>query len=150
MAGFLSGLFGKAVGGDAVKGALEGGRDLVGGIAKDIREAVTGEGHNLDMKKLDVQVAEIDKALALAQAEVTKAEAQGNPFQRSWRPGLAWMIIIALGLQYAIYPLALWICTWADVPPPPVPTVDVKDLWPIILGLIGYRTIEKARGVAGG
>lgn len=119
--------------GDTIKGVAEG----IGTVAGDLRDAITGEDN-----KLKVQEAH-DKMLAGLQ-RISELEVQGNWFQRSWRPALAWVIIISLFVQYPVYLLASWICEWSGLPLPPAPdAVNVKDLWPIILGLIGYRTVEK-------
>jgi len=119
--------------GDTIRGVAEG----VGNLAGDLRDAVTGEEN-----KLKAQQAhdEILKGLQ----KISELEVQGNWFQRSWRPALAWVIIISLLIQYPVYLLASWVCEWVGAALPPAPdAVNVKDLWPIILGLIGYRTIEK-------
>lgn len=147
MAGIGTKIFGTATAatGEGVKATLSG----IGGLATDIREAITGEDHDIDIKSLEYKFTALDNELAKAQAEITKAEAQGNTFQRSWRPGLAWIIVLVIGFQYLVYPLAVWFSTWFSLNIPPAPEFDAKELWPIILGLIGYRTIEKARGVQG-
>ena len=130
--------------GDTIKGVAEG----VGTVAKDLRESITGEGHKLSMEEVKAKVTESYDQIILGLQEISKLEVQGNWFQRSWRPGLAWVIIIAIAIQYPVYLLANWICEWAGVPlPPPPDAVSAKDLWPIILGLIGYRTIEKSTGL---
>jgi hypothetical protein len=121
--------------GDTVKGIAEG----LGSLAGDLRDSITGEENK---RKVQQAHDEILKGLQ----RISELEVQGNVFQRSWRPALAWTIILALFVQYPVYMVASWVCEWAGWPLPPAPdAVDVKDLWPIILGLIGYRTIEKSQ-----
>lgn len=134
----LGSLFG---GGDTIKGVIEG----AGSLATDIREAVTGEGVELKKEELVGKANELETTLMTAVQQVNLAEAtQGNWFQRSWRPGLAWIIISVIGAQYLLYPVLTWLAVWAGWNMPPAPALEASDLWPIILGLIGYRSFEKA------
>lgn len=126
--------------GDTVSGVLSG----AGELAKDIRETITGEGVELDHAQLVQEANELETQLMLAAQKTAEAEARhGNWFQRSWRPGLAWSIIAVITLQYLVFPIMTWIAVWSGSPMPPPPTLVAADLWPIILGLIGYRTFEK-------
>jgi len=126
--------------GDTISGVLVG----AGELAKGIRETITGEGVELQHAELVQASNELEAKLMLASQSTAKTEAQhGNWFQRSWRPGLAWAIILVLMLQYLLFPVLTWIATWAEIAMPPTPAMNVKDLWPIILGLIGYRSFEK-------
>jgi hypothetical protein len=128
------GLFGKLLGGDTVRGALQGAGDLAG----DIRDAVTGEGNKARMRELEAN-------LQRAQVELTKMEAQhASLFVAGWRPALGWCIVASIAYTYLVRPLVVGI---AGIE---LPTVETQALWPILvgmLGLAGYRTVEKARGV---
>ncbi len=137
----ILGLF--APSGDTIRGTLEG----AGSLAKDIRESITGEGVKLKQEELRVKVMALQQAIDIALVDVTKVEAKGNWFQRSWRPGLAWVIIGVIFVQYLLYPVLSWVWAWRGFPEIPAPTLAAADLWPIILGLIGYRSYEKQRGV---
>lgn len=128
------GLFDKLIGGDTARGLLDGAGDL----AKDVREAVTGEGNKYKLR-------EIEAALQQAQIELTKAEAQhASIFVAGWRPALGWCIVLSIAYTYLVRPLIVGI---AGID---LPAVETQALWPILvgmLGLAGYRTVEKARGV---
>ena len=125
--------------GDTIKGVAEG----LGTAAKDLRESITGEGHELSMEELKVHSLEMSDKVLMGLQSISAIEAQGNWFQRSWRPGLAWCIIGVIFVQYLLYPVLSWAWVWAEKGTIPAPQIDAADLWPIILGLIGYRTIEK-------
>ena len=124
--------------GYTIRGALEG----AGTLAKEIRESVTGEGAKLESSALENKALELANSVYLAIIKVTAIEAQGNWFQRSWRPGLAWVIILVIFVQYLLHP----ILAWAN-PEIAAPALKAAELWPIIMALIGYRTYEKQKGL---
>jgi len=125
-------------GGDTIKGAIEG----AGTLAKDIRESITGEGAEIELEELRVKSLELANAVDLAIVNVTALEAQGNWLQRSWRPLLAYCIIGVIFVQYLLHPVLAWI-----KPDILAPVLNSAELWPIILGLIGYRSYEKTKNL---
>ena len=121
-------------GGDTIKGALEG----AGELAKDIREAVTGVNPELLMKAQD-----LEDRMVTAQAEINKIEAASpSLFVSGWRPGLAWVCVLAMAYNYLIRP---FLTIWFEIP-----AIEVGELYPLIIALLGlgvYRTFEKAKNV---
>jgi hypothetical protein len=130
------GLFGNLFSGqDTVRGAIEG----AGTLAGDIRDAITGEENKLKARELEQQ-------LQLAQVELNKAESNSGRFFALWRPALGWVIVLSIAYTYLVRPLIMGI---AGID---MPSVETAALWPILLGMLGlagYRTIEKANGTQG-
>lgn len=130
--GLLKGLFS---GGDTIKGALEG----AGSLAKDVREAITGENPELIAK-----AQEVEAQIMTAQAEINKIEAASPDwFSRAWRPALAWVGVLGFAFHYLAFP-------FLSVKIPALPDIAVDELYPLLIALLGlgvYRTTEKIKGV---
>lgn len=96
---------------------------------------------------LRADLMSIDKA----QIDVNKAEAEtGSLFIGGWRPGIGWVCAAAVAYTYLVVPIAVWIGFLVGKPIPKPPTLDA-NLWELMfamLGLGGFRTIEKLKGVA--
>lgn len=126
--------------------------EAVGKVADDL---ITTDKERLE---LELRGREIDQRTDLAQMEVNKQEAaHASVFVSGWRPAIGWIGAAALAYQFLLYPLLLWIWTWAQgagyipasLQPPPV--IKADELWVIltgILGIAGMRTYEKNKGVA--
>jgi hypothetical protein len=83
----------------------------------------------------------------LAQIELNKAEANGNWFQRGWRPATGWVCVLGFAMNFLIAPLGTFIAGLAgsDVI---LPTVDLSTMMPVLLGMLGLgslRTVEKIK-----
>lgn len=74
-----------------------------------------------------------------------------------WRPAIGWIGAAALGYQFLLYPLLVWV--WSllqargvvpgDLQPPPM--LDTSALWVVLsgmLGIAGLRSVEKVKRVA--
>lgn len=145
----LSGLFK-----DGVKGLAEG----IGGAAKDIRAAITGkevltaeERLTILQKTSEIELAamDADKAIALAQAEINKIDAQsGSVFRGGWRPAIGWICAAGLLYEYLLWPFFNWgSANWKWITPP---HLDMATMMPLLLGLLGIagmRTFEKVKGL---
>jgi len=125
---------------------LKGGGDL----AVKIRQAITGQDPEGDLKKLQ---AELDAAQAsdAAQGAVNLEEAKSSSlFVSGWRPAVGWACTIGLVWDVLVHPMAAWACAvWA--PSITVPTIDTSVIVPMLMGLLGLgtmRTVEKIKGVA--
>ena len=126
--------------------------DSVGKIASDL---VTTDKERLE---LELRAKELDQAIDLAQIEVNKAEARHQSiFVAGARPAILWVGAVALAWTYIAHPMLVWL--WAFLQSQnyipsglqPPPTLGSETLWVIIsgiLGLGGYRTFEKSKGVA--
>lgn len=89
--------------------------------------------------------------LAQNQADINKIEAASeDAFTSRWRPFIGWVCGVSLAYTYVLYPFLLWgMALWApDVKPPPRGTDDIlMELLFALLGLGGFRTFEKIKGV---
>lgn len=145
--GVLSGIFS---GGDTIKGALEG----AGGLARDIRTAVTGDADPEKLAEIEQRAQDLEAQAAQAQVELNKAEASsGSLFVAGWRPALGWTFAAIVGLHYLARPVAEWILQAAGhTDLLPLPSFDLTAIWPVLVGMLGFgglRTVEKIRNVHG-
>lgn len=100
------------------------------------------------------QLAELQTMadLAKAQLEVNQAEAASDgAFKGGWRPAIGYVLAACLAYQFLLNPLLIWFCAlWAPHVTPPVIGLD-DNLWELMfgmLGLAGWRTIEKVKGAS--
>ena len=81
----------------------------------------------------------------MAQIEVNKAEAEhSNWFVSGWRPGAGWVCVAAMANNFLIMP-------YAQAAGIDVPTLELGEMMPVLLGMLGLggmRTFEKRAGVA--
>jgi len=123
----------------------------LGGLAKDIRTAITG----IDPQKqaeIELKLVEMENAAMLSQVEVNKIEAASqSKFVSWWRPAIGWVCGMALVLTYLLLPLTSWVLQLIGKPIT-LFKVDMSELYPLLialLGLGGLRTWEKVKGVQG-
>ena len=126
--------------------------DSIGNLIKDIREAITGKGIEDPNKKAEIEykLAQLEFALKQGQLEVNKAEAQNpNWFVAGWRPAIGWTGALALSYQFVVQPLLTWGAHLYGVnaSPPQLDTGMLFNLILAMLGLGGFRTFEKLKGV---
>lgn len=145
--GLLSGLLGGAAGGAAgsiIKDTASG----IGGLAKDIRTAITGIDPAAQAE-IEKATLAMEQAVLQAQADINKIEAgSASMFVAGWRPFLGWLFGCIMALHYAIRPIAQWIVTAAGSPVM-LPDFDLTAIWPVLIGLLGLgtlRTVEKIQG----
>jgi hypothetical protein len=147
-------------GGAAVGETVKGVGSAIGGLARDLRAAFTGQ--EVISEETKIKLAEIadrleqrEKDLALAQVDVNKLEAQNpNLFVSGWRPFIGWVCGVSLACYFIPkYLLAaiFWIrASWAAqvLVAYPVDGVDLLQLVLAMLGMATLRTIEKHGSVA--
>lgn len=101
--------------------------------------------------RLEMEKALLDAATKgqLGQLEINKIEASGNWFQRSWRPGVAWICVVAMGFHFIVAPVVNWIgLLTGNVLP--LPEFDMDALLYVLGSLLGIgalRTYEKKSGL---
>jgi hypothetical protein len=119
---------------------LGSGTKGIGGLAKDIREAIKGK--ELDPNK----TLEIAGKLAEVQTKINEAEASHRTvFVAGWRPFIGW--VCGLGLLYAVFiePLLRFVFTvngW-EIEFPSIDTTITMQVLFGMLGLVGARSYEK-------
>lgn len=93
-----------------------------------------------------------DLELLIGQLEINKAEAAHKSlFVAGWRPAVGWICAVSLGYNYVLYPVMQFGVALAMPEPPVLPAVDLAGMMPVLLGMLGlagYRTIEKRSNVA--
>lgn len=129
--------------GEGVKLAL----DSVGGLAKNIRTAITG----VDTEKqaeLDKIFAELDDKIVAGQQALNMIAAQGQSlFQSGWRPAAGWLSVFGLAYSTMGWPLLAWLSKIAGIAEPPV--IDTGILITLLVQMIGLgalRTYERQIG----
>jgi hypothetical protein len=89
---------------------------------------------------------EAQNSLQIAQTDINKMEAQSSRFWVSgWRPFIGWIGGGVIAYTYVLRPLIVAIFKTE------VPEVNMNELWPVILGILGLggmRSYEKVKGVA--
>lgn len=92
------------------------------------------------------------KALNLAQIEVNQNDASSpRAFQANARPSILWVCAMALAWDTVVRPMATMAWVMAGHAAPVLPTLSTDQLYGLLtglLGLSGYRTFEKVKGVA--
>ena len=103
--------------------------------------------------KSEQERQQLASALAIVQGQLdaNKVEAASpSVWTSGWRPGVGWICVAALGMQYVARPLISWIAAVSGHPLPVLPGID-DNLWQLLVGLLGLgglRTFEKVSGVA--
>lgn len=118
----------------------------LGGLAKDIRSAITGKAVLDPTKEAELEQAAlaIEAQVATAQAAIDAAEVAKGGFAGNWRPALGWIMVLAFGFKFLVYPTLTYFKLSA-------PVIDTSEMIPLLigmLGLVGARSYEKAKGVA--
>lgn len=123
--------------------------DILGAPVKAIVDKFVPDAKD----KLDAQ-GQLFQLLAshdLAQMEVNKQEAAHKSlFVAGWRPFIGWTCGIGLFWATIGQNVMQWACAiwWPDIHPPDVDTAMLMPILTGMLGIGGYRTIEKIKGVA--
>ncbi len=131
-----------------VAGIIEAVGGVIGDLVTTDKERLTAE----------LELAKVDASLLTGQMEVNKAEAaHASVFVAGWRPACGWIGAAAMGYQFLVYPMLVWLWAlmqargWVSAELKPPPMLDTDALWVILtgmLGIAGAHTFEKVRGVA--
>ena len=122
-------------------------------LGSEIVTRIWPDASEADKAKLSLALAQLQAASesAKTQAGVNQAEAASSSlFVSGWRPGMGWICVAALGYQFIVYPLLLWLTVWFPDIHAPQPIVS-DLLWELMfgmLGLAGLRSWEKTKGAA--
>jgi len=141
--GLINGI---TIDGNLIGSALSG----IGNLAKDIRQAITGELNAEQKAAIETKLLEIENQGLMAQIEVNKIEA-GNTstFVSGWRPGAGWVCVLGLFYTFLLQPMFAWIALLYQAAVPPI--IDTGLLIQLLfgmLGLAGIRAWEKTKDVA--
>jgi hypothetical protein len=100
--------------------------------------------------QLEAAAAEADGKFVEAQSKVIVAEAEGNVFQRSWRPLLMYFLMLIVFWHVFLLPfVAMW--AGSDLNSLVGLNAMPDEVWYLLIvgmgGYIGARTLEKIKGV---
>jgi hypothetical protein len=90
-------------------------------------------------------------AQAAQQTEINKIEAgHASIFVAGWRPYIGWVCGMAIAWAFLVAPMLSWLLPLTGVVEavPPLQTEFLLELVFAMLGLGGFRTFEKLKGVA--
>lgn len=127
----------------------------IGLIEKIIPDPAAKAAAQLEVLKLQ-QTGELaalaaDSNIAQAQIEVNKVEAASSSFFVSgWRPAVGWVCVSAYAAKFIGGP-ALFVAAQFTSHVIVLPPIDFSEMLPILgamLGIGGFRTYEKIKGVA--
>ena len=119
-----------------------------------IPDKAAAEAAKLEMQRQyvagDLEALHADVELAKAQITVNAQEAQhGSLFVAGWRPAVGWVCVAGFAFNFVLRPLLAWYSGIVAIPVPP--SLDTGDMMTLLMGLLGlggYRTYEKMRGVS--
>lgn len=141
--GLLSDLSSGAVGG------LLGG---IGTLAKDIRQAVTGELPAEKSAEIQQKLLELENQAAAAQNAINLEEAKSERlFVSGWRPFCGWVGGAALAYAAIIEPLMSWTAKVYFNYGGAFPTIDTTITMQVLFGLLGlgaFRSFDKKQAPA--
>jgi hypothetical protein len=124
----------------------------IGGLAGQIRSAITGDISPEAKAKLMQAAQDAEAAQDAAQSEIDKAEAVSpSLFVAGWRPAIGWVCAIGLTFQFLVRPLAqMFIGIFGGTYV--IPPLEDNTLFTMAFSMLGLgtmRTVEKAKNVQG-
>lgn len=125
---------------------------LLDRILPDPKAAADAKLKVLEMAQAgELKALEADTSLALAQAEINKAEAaNGSLFVAGWRPAVGWACALAFAFKFIGGPSA-FILAQLIGHPITLPVFDFTEMSTILMGMLGLgamRSVEKIKGKA--
>jgi hypothetical protein len=119
----------------------------VGQLAKDIREAITGELSPEKQADILSKAQELEAAAAQAQTTINLEEAKSDSlFKSGWRPACGWLGVMGLMYTFFVQPLLAWASlNFEWIAPPTIDSTVLLNLLFAILGLGAYRSYEKVK-----
>lgn len=124
---------------------------LIDKLIPDKQAAAAAKLKLLEMEQAG-ELAHLNAEVSLAkgQTDINAVEAaSASVFVSGWRPAVGWVCVLALASNFLAVPLLAWLSPVWSIPPPP--RLDVAELFPILMGMLGLgsmRTYEKLKGVA--
>ena len=135
---------------ELVAGGAQGAFTGIGSLAKDLREAITGEIPPEKKAEIESKLVELEFAARKAQSDINIVEAQSpRLFVSGWRPFIGWVCGAALLYTFIFYPFLEWVVKFygLNINPPDIRIDALMELIIAMLGLGGLRTYEKLKGV---
>jgi len=102
--------------------------------------------------EIETMLVGLQGQLQNGQIEINKMEAAHKSiFVAGWRPAIGWVCALALGYHFVGYDIGAWIVTvggWDIILPKLGGTESLMELVLAMLGLAGFRTFEKFKGIS--
>ncbi len=102
--------------------------------------------------KAKLELLKLEQEGAFRQLEVNAKEAENSSvFVAGWRPFIGWVCGSIFAYSYLIQPLMTFIIVISGHPHVQIPKLDLGDIMPVLLGMLGLgglRSFEKVKGVA--
>jgi hypothetical protein len=122
----------------------------IGNLAIKIREAITGKVSPEKEAEILQHISDLEHQANMAQTKINEIEAASpNLFVSGARPAAMWICVIGFAYSFLIQPFLAWASfNFGWVAPPIIDATILINLLLAMLGLGGFRTWEKIRGVA--
>lgn len=89
-----------------------------------------------------------DIASVTGQLDIDKNEAASSAvFVAGWRPFIGWICGVALLTDFVVRPFVMWGCSLMKWPTD-FPTLDMTELMPLVLGMLGMTAAHAWQDVA--
>lgn len=132
---------------DISSGAVGGLLGGIGTLAKDIRQAITGDLPAEKQAEIQQKLAELEAQAMNAQAQINLEEAKSeNLFVSGWRPFIGWTGGICLGYCAIVDPLMRFIAKVGFAYTGEFPIIDTNLTMQVLVGILGlgaYRSYDK-------
>lgn len=132
--------------GQVANGAVGGLLGGIGTLAKDIRQAITGDLPAEKVAEIQQKIMEIELSAQAGQMQINLEEARNEHlFVSGWRPFVGWVGGMSLAYAAMIHPFLIWgagVCGITAVFPPLDTTITMQVLFGI-LGLGAFRSYDK-------
>jgi hypothetical protein len=122
-------------------------KDIVGEVVVDKDKRIE---INYKLQELEDKASERLHGELMAQAEINKTEAQHESiFVAGWRPFIGWVSGFGVGWTFVASPIMEWVSRLNGFTGkmPELETGQLMALVTAMLGVAGYRTFEKVKGV---
>ena len=134
--------------GSIANGAVGGLLGGIGTLAKDIRQAITGDLPAEKQAEIDVKLLELENQALLAQTKINEIEAASeHVFVAGWRPFCGWVGGVSLAYAAIIEPFMTW-CATAYGLQVTFPALDTTITMQVLFGMLGlgaFRSYDKAQ-----
>lgn len=120
---------------------------VIGAVVKGLDDIV-GRFKSSDEDKLRRAALEMEPLLLQLRTNLVEAR-HGNWFVAGARPAAMWVCVVGMGYQYILYPLLVWVWTFAQLKGNAPPALDASVLMSMLTGLLGLqagRIYDKTRG----
>jgi hypothetical protein len=136
---------------DLSSGAVGGLLGGIGSLAKDIRQAITGDLPTEKKAEINQKILELELAATQAQTLINLEEAKSEHiFVSGWRPFVGWVGGFALAYVSILEPFMSWLAR-LNGSTVIFPTIDTTITMQILFGVLGlgaFRSYDKAQSPA--